>query len=417
MKTQTACRVCNSSLESIFSLGEQYISNFLTPQQPDGPKAPLELVLCSRCRLLQLRHTVPAEAMYKNYWYRSGTNQTMRDALADIAKKAGSLTYLQEGDSVLDIGCNDGTLLASYETNGIYRIGFDPAENLAVYSRKIADKLVAGFFESEAFYLDPELSGRRPKIVTSIAMFYDLEDPNRFVADIKKVMHPEGLWIVQMSYLLLMLKTNDFGNICHEHLEYYSLQSFEYLLNLHDFVLVDVELNDVNGGSFRAYIRNRSADESVFGSESYRREAQHRVSALREKEAKMGLDKIEPYLEFATRVERVKEDVYGFIRDHVRQNERVYVYGASTKGNTMLQYFGLDNSLISAAAERNPDKWGKVTVGTRIPIVSEAEARAAKPDFFLVLPWHFVDEFTAREKDYLSSSGRFIVPLPHFGLI
>jgi NDP-4-keto-2,6-dideoxyhexose 3-C-methyltransferase len=417
MKIWTTCRVCDSSVESIFSLGEQYISNFLTPEQPDGPKAPLELVLCSRCRLLQLRHTVPAEAMYKNYWYRSGTNQTMRDALADIAKKAGSLMHLQEADSVLDIGCNDGTLLASYETNGIYRIGFDPAENLAVYSRKVADKLVTGFFESEAFYVDPELAGHRPKIVTSIAMFYDLEDPNRFVADIKKVMHPDGLWIVQMSYLLLMLKTNDFGNICHEHLEYYSLQSFEYLLNLHDFVLVDVELNDVNGGSFRAYIRNRNSDESVFGSESYRREAQHRVAALREKEAKMGLDAIEPYLEFATRVERVKRDVSGFIRDHVRQNEKVYVYGASTKGNTMLQYFGLDSSVISAAAERNPDKWGKVTVGTRIPIVSEAEARAAKPDFFLVLPWHFVDEFTAREKDYLSSTGRFIVPLPHFGLI
>ena len=146
-------------------------------------------------------------------------------------------------------------------------------------------------------------------------------------------------------------------------------------------------------------------------------EAQHRVAALREKEAKMGLDAIEPYLEFATRVERVKRDVSEFIRDHVRQNEKVYVYGASTKGNTMLQYFGLDSSVISAAAERNPDKWGKVTVGTRIPIVSEAEARAAKPDFFLVLPWHFVDEFTAREKDYLSSTGRFIVPLPHFGLI
>jgi NDP-4-keto-2,6-dideoxyhexose 3-C-methyltransferase len=417
MKTRTTCRVCNSSLESIFSLGDQYVSNFLTPEQPDGPKAPLELVLCSRCRLLQLRHTVPADAMYKNYWYRSGTNQTMRDALADIAKKAESLMHLREGDAVLDIGCNDGTLLASYETDGIYRIGFDPAENLAVFSRKIADTLVTGFFESEDFDDNPKLKGRRPKVVTSIAMFYDLEDPNRFVADIKKVMHPDGLWIVQMSYLLLMLKTNDFGNICHEHLEYYSLQSFEYLLNLHDFVLVDVELNDVNGGSFRAYIRNRNADENAFGSESYRHEAQDRVAALREKESKMGLDRIEPYLEFATRVERVKRDVSGFIRDHVRQNEKVYVYGASTKGNTMLQYFGLDSSLISAAAERNPDKWGKVTVGTRIPIVSEAEARAAKPDFFLVLPWHFVDEFTAREKDYLSSSGRFIVPLPHFALI
>ena len=152
MKTRTTCRVCNSSLEPIFSLGDQYISNFLTPEQPDGPKAPLELVLCSRCRLLQLKHTVPADAMYKNYWYRSGTNQTMRDALADIAKKAGSLMHLQEGDSVLDIGCNDGTLLASYDTHGIYRIGFDPAENLAVFSRKVADTLVTGFFESQAFY-------------------------------------------------------------------------------------------------------------------------------------------------------------------------------------------------------------------------------------------------------------------------
>jgi hypothetical protein len=222
---------------------------------------------------------------------------------------------------------------------------------------------------------------------------------------------------VQMSFLLLMLKTNDFGNICHEHLEYYSLQSFEYLLNLHDFVLVEVELNDVNGGSFRAYIRNRAADESVFASESYRREAKHRISAIREREAMIRLDKIEPYLEFAARVKRVKQDVSEFIKDHVSRNKKVYVYGASTKGNTMLQYFGLDSSLIGAAAERNPEKWGKVTVGTRIPIVSEAEARADKPDFFLVLPWHFVDEFTVRERDYLSSSGRFILPLPHFGLI
>jgi NDP-4-keto-2,6-dideoxyhexose 3-C-methyltransferase len=417
MKTWNTCRVCNSSLDPILSLGEQYISNFLTPEQPDGSKAPLELVLCSRCRLLQLKHSVPADAMYKNYWYQSGTNQSMRTALGDIAERAEELIHLREGDSVLDIGCNDGTLLGSYRTPGIYKIGFDPAENLAKFSRKAAHKVIVGFFDLEIFLRVPDLHSVRPKLVTSIAMFYDLENPNRFVADVKKVMHPDGLWIVQMSYLPLMLKQNDFGNICHEHLEYYSLQSFEYLLNLHDFVLVDVELNDVNGGSFRAYIRNRGAAESAFGSESYRREAVVRVCALREREARMGLDKMEPYREFAARVERIKQDVSEFIKDHVKRKQKVYVYGASTKGNTMLQYFGLDNSLISAAAERNPDKWGKVTVGTRIPIVSEAEARAAKPDYFLVLPWHFVEEFTAREKDYLSASGRFIVPLPHFALI
>ena len=417
MITRATCRVCEGTLSSVLSLGDQYVSNFISPEQSDGPKAPLELVLCVHCGLLQLKHTVPSELMYRSYWYRSGTNQTMQTALADVAHKAASLVHLGDGDSVLDIGCNDGTLLASYERDGIYKIGFDPAENLAVFSRKVADKVVSGFFGSEAFYEDPALGKRRPKIVTSIAMFYDLEDPNRFVADIKKVMHPDGLWVVQMSYLPLMLKTNDFGNICHEHLEYYSLQSFEYLLNLHDFALVDVELNDVNGGSFRAYIRNRSADENTFADTSYRQQAVDRMSALREAEAGAELHQIKPYREFASRVQQVRQEVSDFVKDQVRRNKKVYVYGASTKGNTMLQYFGLDNSSITGAAERNPDKWGKVTVGTRIPIVSEADARVAKPDYFLVLPWHFVEEFTAREREYLSAAGRFIVPLPQFALI
>ena len=417
MITRTTCRVCEGSLESVFSLGEQYVSNFLSPQQPDGPKAPLELVLCGRCKLLQLRHTVPGETMYQNYWYRSGTNQTMRNALADIANTAERLMNLQTGESVLDIGCNDGTLLASYKTQGIFRIGFDPAQNLAVFSREVANKVVNGFFESESFHQDPDLKSRRPKIVSSIAMFYDLEDPNKFVLDIKKIMDPQGLWVVQMSSLPLMLKQRDFGNICHQHLEYYSLQSLEYLLKLHDFAVVDVELNDVNGGSLRTYIRNRGADETVFGDATYRRQAAERVDALRAQETKIGLDEIIAYREFGTWIERIKDDVSGFVSEQVHRGKKVFVYGASTKGNTMLQYFGLDHRLIAAASERNPDKWGKMTVGTRIPIVSEAEARTAKPEYFLVLPWHFLDEFREREKNYLLSGGRFIIPLPYFGLV
>ena len=271
MKIRNTCRVCEGQFEMVLSLGEQYLSNFPSPDQPDGFKAPLELMLCKRCGLLQLRHTVPGESMYQNYWYRSGTNQTMRRALADIANPAEQLVNLRPGDCVLDIGCNDGTLLASYKTLGIYRIGFDPAENLAVLSRKVTDRVVNSFFSSEEFLRDPQLKGRRPKIVTSIAMFYDLEYPNKFVSDIKKIMDPDGLWIVQMSYLPLMLKQHDFGNICHEHLEYYSLGSLEYLLNLHDFSVSDVQLNDVNGGSFRVFIRNRGADEALFGDAVYRK--------------------------------------------------------------------------------------------------------------------------------------------------
>ncbi len=417
MKTRTTCRVCDGALVPVLSLGEHYVSNFLAPGEPDGTKAPLELVLCRRCYLLQLKHTVPAETLYRNYWYRSGTNKTMRDALADIANTAEQLIHLREGDTVLDIGCNDGTLLASYKTGGVFKIGFDPAENLAVFSRRVADQIVTGFFQVDTFLRDPQMNARRPKIITSIAMFYDLEDPKQFVADVKAVMHSDGLWIVQMSYLPMMLKQNEVGNICHEHLEYYALQSFEYLLNLFDLEMVDAELNDVNGGSLRAYIRHRGADKSIFGDETYRGLAAERVRTLRENEIKLGLDDTRTYAEFAFWVERIKSDVVNFIREQVGRDKKIYVYGASTKGNTVLQYFGLDHTLITAAAERNPDKWGKVTVGTHIPIISEEEARAAKPDYFLVLPWHFIEEFQIREKKYLLDGGRFILPSPRFALI
>lgn len=417
MKTRTTCRVCDGALVPVLSLGEHYVSDFVAPGAPDGLRAPLELMLCRRCHLLQLKHTVPAEALYRNYWYRSGTNKTMRDALADIANAAERLIHLGAGEAVLDIGCNDGTLLASYKTGGVFKIGFDPAENLAGWSRPVADRVVTSFFDSIPFTRDSQLSAYRPKIITSIAMFYDLEDPKQFVSDIKAVLHPNGLWIVQMSYLPMMLRQNEVGNICHEHLEYYSMQSFEYLLNLFDLEIVDVELNEINGGSLRAYIRHRGADGSVFGDATYRGLAAERVRAMRENEIKLGLDDTRTYAEFAFWVERIKSDVVDFIRTQVGKGKQVYVYGASTKGNTVLQYFGLDRTLITAAAERNPDKWGKVTVGTRVPIVSEDAARAAKPDYFLVLPWHFVEEFQAREKHYLLAGGRFILPAPRFALI
>jgi NDP-4-keto-2,6-dideoxyhexose 3-C-methyltransferase len=400
----------------VLSLGELYVSEFPAPGDPDGVKAPLELMLCRRCHLVQLKHTVPAESLYRNYWYRSGTNQTMRDALADITAKAEQLVRLRDGETVLDIGCNDGTLLASYSTGGIHRVGFDPAENLHKHSSRVAERVIVGFFDAERFLADPDLGSRRPKVITSIAMFYDLDDPNRFVMDIKRVMHPDGLWILQMSYLPLMLKTNEVGNICHEHLEYYSLQALEYLLRRHDFDIVDAELNDVNGGSLRAYIRPSTAGADGFGDATYRELAAQRVQALRDRETKMGLTDTTVYTDFAFWAERLRKDVVEFIRGQVAAGKKVYAYGASTKGNTLLQYYGLDHTLITAAAERNPDKWGRRTVGTHIPIISESDARAARPDFFLILPWHFVDEFQAREREYLLAGGRFIMPMPYFSI-
>ena len=407
MITRTTCRVCEGPLEDVFSLGEQYVSNFLDPSEPDGVKAPLDLVLCKRCTLLQLRHTVPPNAMYANYWYRSGTNKTMRDALADIVDTIEKAGYISRGETVLDIGCNDGTLLSSYKTKNVFKIGFDPAQNLSQFSKKVADRVITDFFTAENFDLYSGSIKRRPKIVTSIAMFYDLEDPNKFVSDVKKVMHPLGVWVIQMSYLPVMLKQHDFGNICHEHLEYYSLRSLQYLLNLHEMVISDVQVNDVNGGSFRIFIRNKECRFSV----------SKRVGQMHINENLSGVDKVITYQEFNTKIVRIKKDVSQFIGEQTRNGKSVGVYGASTKGNVMLQFFGLDQEKICFASERNPDKWGKVTVGTRIPIISEEGARERKPDYFLVLPWHFIDEFVSREKEYLEGGGRFIVPLPHFTLI
>jgi SAM-dependent methyltransferase len=417
MKTRTTCRVCEGRLDFVLSLGNHFVSNFPGPDEGDGIKAPLELMTCRHCTLVQLRHTVPPASMYQNYWYRSGTNQSMRDALADITHKAEQLVHLEPGDAVLDIGCNDGTLLGSYRTRDLLRIGFDPAQNLAQYSKEIATTLVSTFFERDAYRQEPSLEGVCPRIVTSIAMFYDLEEPNRFVADIKEIMDRNGVWVVQMSYLPLMLKQNAFDNICHEHLEYYSLASMDSLLSRHGMRVVDVELNDVNGGSFRLYIRNDDAKDDTFADATHRALAAERVDALRESERAIGLDSKVTYDDFAFRVERIKKDVVDFVQQQTAAGKKVFVYGASTKGNTLLQYFGLDKTLIGAAAERNPDKWGKVTVGTRIPIISEDEARAQRPSYFLMLPWHFIDEFQRRERDYLREGGRFVVPMPHFSLL
>ena len=270
--------------------------------------------------------------------------------------------------------------------------------------------VINDFFSAQPF--EKHASGHKAKIATSIAMFYDLEDPNKFTADMAKCLHEDGVWIIQMAYLPSMLLDNIFDNICHEHLEYYSLLSLENLLARHNLKVIDVELNDVNGGSYRTYVTHAS-NTSIKAFSG----ATKRIEALRNQEKTMKLDTLAPYEDFAQSVENIKEQVTSFIKQEVANGKTVYVYGASTKGNTLLQYFGLNNTTITAAAERNPDKWGKKTVGTLIPIISEEDARAAKPDYFLVLPWHFLAEFKNREKEYLDSGGKFIVPLPKFEIV
>jgi hypothetical protein len=403
-----SCRVCDSeALRQVLSLGDLFVSGFPDVDET-GPCAPLELVLCDPdaggCGLAQLRHTVSPDLMYHRYWYRSVTNEAMRRALADIATRAETMVALQPGDLVIDIGCNDGTLLRSYRMPDIKLCGFEPARNLIVFARQGTHEIINDFFNAKVF--EETFSSEKARIITTIAMFYDLEEPNRFVADIAACLDDTGVWINQMASLALMLETNGFDNICHEHLEYYSLSVLVDLYERHGLEVFDVETNDVNGGSFRVFARKKG---SSIGDSHF---AKARVSAMLHFEDSLALRTMAPYTAFAKRIERVQEELVGFLKREKSAGKLIYGYGASTKGNTLLQYCGIGTDLVTAIAERNPEKWGRRTVNTDIPIVSEEQARADRPDYFLLLPWHFLQAFREREKEFLGTGGQFVVPLP-----
>ncbi len=404
------CRVCLSSkLKKIISLGNLYLSDFV--KKPINIKQfPIDLVMCLNCSLVQLRHTTPPKYLYtERYGYRSGINETMKNELSDVVAKALKKVEVSKNDLVIDIGSNDGTLLSNYKKS-INTIGFEPVKKLAELTSKNAKFTINDYFNYKSLkkILPNKISQNKAKIITSIAMFYDLNDPNVFLDDVVKILDDSGIFIIQQNYLGGMIEQNAFDNILHEHLEYYSLNSLEYLLDLHGLKVIDVEERVINGGSFRVYVAfksNKKIKESV------------RLKKLRAKEDKMGLKKPSTYKKFAKEVRVVSEAIHNFIEREVRKNKKVFVYGASTRGNTLLQYCNLDTTLISAAVERNSEKWGKKIASVGIPIISEEEARKKKPDYMLVLPWFFRDEFIKREKKYLDNGGHFIFPLPKLTIV
>jgi SAM-dependent methyltransferase len=409
------CRVCGSSaLTKVIDLGEQYLQgSFVKPgkEMPPMRKIPLSLLRCDSvrderaCGLLQMEHTVPPEILYSAYWYRSGTNNTMRQHLRGIAEDAAAI-FNKSVACVLDIGCNDGTLLKFYP-NDFQKYGVDPSD----VAQEIKDDItvVQDIFPSDE--LNSRLQGKQLDIITSIAMFYDLEDPIAFTKEIKKVLSPDGIWIFEMSYMPTMLRMTSYDTICHEHLEYYSLAVIEYILRQAGMKIFNVALNAINGGSVRCYATH--ADNFIYKKDEF----VHNIKILHQEEFDLELDTNKPYKNFQDRVNVHKEELISLMKGLKKEGKRIHIYGASTKGNTILQWCGIDNRIVDVAAERNPDKYGARTLGTDIPIVSEAESRAMNPDYYLVLPWHFKEEFIERERETLSRGIGLIFPLPTIEIV
>ena len=353
------------------------------------------------CGLLQMEYTVPPSILYSSYWYRSATSQTMRDHLKGIVQSAQELLG-GTPELILDIGCNDGTLL-SYYPEEVTKFGVDPSD-IAQSVDLPNTTVVSDLFPSTE--LSKGLAGRKADIITSIAMFYDLEDPLHFVQAVAEVLAPGGLFVLEMSYMPLMLERCMYDTICHEHLEYYSFAVIERIVAGAGLKVVWANINESNGGSLRCYCTH-------IDNLSYKKpELVEGLAILREREFDLALDTEKPYRKFQDRINLHRDELSDLLWKLKREGKSIHVYGASTKGNTILQWCGIDNRLVDCAAERNPEKYGAKTLGTDIPIVSEEESRNLNPDYYLVLPWHFRAEILAREQSTLARGTSLIFPLP-----
>lgn len=402
-------------MKKIVKLGSHYVSDFLPMKgKSKRKKYSLDLVHDTNIGAVRLKQVAPPESMWGKYWYRSGINQSMTLQLEEITKEITSRIKYKDGDVWLDIACNDGTMF-KFIPNQFVKLGIDPADNsYYAESSKLADKVIQDYFTKENYY-KTGVGNKKAKVITTIAMFYDLDDPNIFIQDINEVLDDDGVWVIQLSYTPLMIEQLAFDNICHEHIYYYSLNSLTKLFGNHDLKIVDASLNDTNGGSIRVYIQKNKAKESSFATGPLRDVCRFRVNSLLEYESKKyDISKGKVWKEFQQKINELKKQTVDFIRSEKEKGKIICGYGASTKGNTLLQWFGLDNTLITAIAERSPYKFGLKTVGTNIPILSEEEVRQMKPDYMLVLPWHFIKEFAERENEYLKNGGKFIVPCPKF---
>jgi len=403
------CRSCNSSnIEDVFDLGEQVLTGvFRSESLDDISSFPVALVACNDCRLVQMKYSYSLDEMYNDgYGYQSGLTTYMSQHLKGILSFANDLVNLEKGDTILDIGCNDGTLLNHYPKDLFNLIGIDPVAKKYLDRYPKNAKVVTDFFTKESYF---SITSSKAKIVTSISMFYDLEEPVKFAKGIASVLSEDGVWVFEQSYLPAMLRTNSYDTICHEHYEFYSLTAIQHILDQAGMIIVDASQNEVNGGSVRlaavhknSKLANKVSPEAIW---------------LIEQEKNHDIFSNQPWVDFQKNVDRHKSDLVNLLKDLKKSGKSVIGYGASTKGNVILQYCGIGPDLLPVIGDMTPSKDGVFTPGSKIPVVSMDKAKAMNPDYFLVLPWGFRGDILLREKEAIANGTKFIFPLPFVEIV
>jgi NDP-4-keto-2,6-dideoxyhexose 3-C-methyltransferase len=406
----THCRICgNPKLTEILSLGDQMLTGVFPKSRDERASVgPLTLVKCEvsgpdQCGLVQLAHSYDLSELYGlNYGYRSGLNKSMVIHLHDKIRSILSVAKLEKGDLIIDIGSNDSTSLQAYPTKDYLLVGIDPTGGKFKDYYPAHIRLIPDFFSIAK--VRKQFGEKKAKVITSFSMFYDLEEPMKFMKEVHDCLAEDGVWVFEQSYLPMMLETNSYDTVCHEHLEYYALSQVKWMADRVGFKIVAIEMNDINGGSFSVTVAKKNA--------AYPEAANLGEILLSEK--KLGVDGLELYRAFADRVASAKREFRDFLDRAKKEGKTVYGLGASTKGNVLLQYSGVTSTEIPYIGEVNRDKFGCYTPGTYIPIISEEEVLAKKPDYLLVLPWHFRRFF---ENNTKFRGTKLVFPLPKLEIV
>lgn len=402
-------------MQELFSLGKLFVSDFLKPgEEPRHPPVDLSLVI-GDYGIVHLKETAPANSMWgERYWYRSSINSTMRGQLKNVVDSILSVFDVPEGSLWIDVASNDGHLLSCVPEN-VTRVGIDPAnDSFRLECERHADLVIQDYFTAKTFK-ESKYGTKKARVITTISMFYDISRPVEFIKDILEILEDDGLWVVQMSYTPLMLKQMAWDNIVHEHWAYYSLFNLKALFKDNGIKILDCELNNTNAGSFRVYCMKDGADYTKFGSPTHRDVCNIRISSLLSLEKGLNLYSSRIWIDFFDKIETLKIQVTKFLQEEVDKGKKIMGYGASTKGATITQYMELQPFLY-AIADRSPYKHGLKTVDG-IPIISEDAMRAFSPDYLIIFPFHFLQEFMEREKKYLEEGGKMIILSPEFRIV